>query len=744
MKKRLLSLLLSVAMVASLIPMSASAANTDTLSVAVESGSYRYGESPAAMNVTVTDEVTGEVVDVDTVQFVVGMDINDVNIDTEYNVVGYASVVQLYVPKEIEIVIKAVEKLTGKALTVGTVIGALQDEYTVQDLVEKYNVSEETALILCGALINFPEELKAIEIEINPAYPTNTGAYMLGAVTADIAYEDTALGLGTMVITPDGNKTEIAWDYEDDNGFIIEGTLADISLGAHIVGEPNEGIIDGLDPETQIVELFVGVNAKGEAVVTRDQADLTVGTYTETAVVVNNGNRMYYSNVLTREIVVVPHGLLSVVFNDVNENNAFKITLDEIANGRTITAYVPGHDDAEITYQVYGTTLTGEAYNGETLPKDAGVYTIVASATCHNSYGMNTAAVAVLGGAATLTANSGEFWYNGQQKQIVGKMSEGLEYVGLVVSDKGEINIVVPATDKTFAIDVQLNIAKLEKVVDAIWAALPEEVKTNLEAEAVKAAIMQALDGVEITSLMLNGNIPTEIGTYDITLIGYGANYQPILAKGLMTIVEEPEDVCTNEHHAADCPSMNFDDLAEIYAKEEGNWYHLAVDYAVVNHIMQGHDTGMFGPQEDVTRAQVVQILYNMSGDTATIEQIEALNFSDVDGNWYEEALAWAVAEGVVDGYPDGTFKGGNPITREEMVALICRYVGGDASEDATLDFEDADTVGGWAKEYMLWAVESGLVEGNVVDGKTVLDAKGLTTRAQTAVMVQRLCEEIL
>ena len=129
-----------------------------------------------------------------------------------------------------------------------------------------------------------------------------------------------------------------------------------------------------------------------------------------------------------------------------------------------------------------------------------------------------------------------------------------------------------------------------------------------------------------------------------------------------------------------------------------------------------------------------------------------ALDFEDVAGGaWYTEAVRWAKSEGVASGYGNGKFGPNDTLTREQMVAMLYRYAqykGYDVSvgEDTNiLSFGDAITVAEYAIPAMQWACGSGVVDGkNVADASgLILDPKGSTTRAQMATMVMRFCAEI-
>jgi len=170
-------------------------------------------------------------------------------------------------------------------------------------------------------------------------------------------------------------------------------------------------------------------------------------------------------------------------------------------------------------------------------------------------------------------------------------------------------------------------------------------------------------------------------------------------------------------------------------------WYHEAVDYVIEKGIMNGMGGSYFVPNDDVTRAQVVTMLYRLEGSPAVGSDA---SFKDIPADeWYTDAVAWASQNGIVNGFEDGSFFPARAITREQMTAIFCRYADykglNIAAEDGIDSFSDADKVSTYATDSMNWAVESGLINGTY--GK--LMPKDDTTRVQAAAIIMRYCEEI-
>ena len=173
----------------------------------------------------------------------------------------------------------------------------------------------------------------------------------------------------------------------------------------------------------------------------------------------------------------------------------------------------------------------------------------------------------------------------------------------------------------------------------------------------------------------------------------------------------------------------------------EGDWFYDAVRYAYETGLMDGVGDNLFAPNSQTTRAQLVTILYRLEGEP---EVSGTSGFTDVEaGTWYTDAVAWAAANGIVNGTTDTTFAPGEDITREQLVTVLYRYVeskGYDVSASADLSgYPDAGQVQDYAQPAMAWAVAEGIVEG--VDG--TLNPTGDATRAQIATILMRFCEGV-
>ena len=175
-----------------------------------------------------------------------------------------------------------------------------------------------------------------------------------------------------------------------------------------------------------------------------------------------------------------------------------------------------------------------------------------------------------------------------------------------------------------------------------------------------------------------------------------------------------------------------------------GAWYSDAVAYVYRNGLMSGTSASTFSPDAAITRAQLVTILWRMAGSP----QVNGLmDFDDVSQDaYYAEAVRWAASEGIAGGYGNGLFGSDDPITREQMAAILYRFaqhMGYDVSigEDTNiLSYTDAPDVSGYAVAALQWACGAGIIRGTG-DGST-LTPQGGATRAQAAVILTRFCAQ--
>ena len=174
----------------------------------------------------------------------------------------------------------------------------------------------------------------------------------------------------------------------------------------------------------------------------------------------------------------------------------------------------------------------------------------------------------------------------------------------------------------------------------------------------------------------------------------------------------------------------------------EGDWFYDAVVYAYQNELMNGVGGNRFAPNSETTRAQLVTILYRLEGEPTVSGD---LPFTDVEsGTWYTDAILWAAQNNIVNGVSDTEFAPGDDLTRQQLVTILYRYAeakGYDVSASADLSgYPDADQVQDYAQPAMAWAVAENIIQG-MEDG--TLKPAGNASRAQIATILMRFCEDV-
>ena len=196
------------------------------------------------------------------------------------------------------------------------------------------------------------------------------------------------------------------------------------------------------------------------------------------------------------------------------------------------------------------------------------------------------------------------------------------------------------------------------------------------------------------------------------------------------------DGVCTR--CGASRPETRFVDV------KPGSWYYKSIVYAVSNGLMNGVGDSKFEPEEGMTRAMLVTVLWRYEGSPKQRPN----TFSDVRrGQWYSEAGSWAAKNGIVTGVGDNKFEPDTQITREQIATILYRYAQkkrADTSARGSLSaFPDNGKVNGWAKTALQWCVGEGLIGGTNENGRVYLDPQGTATRAQVATILMRYIEKL-
>ena len=189
------------------------------------------------------------------------------------------------------------------------------------------------------------------------------------------------------------------------------------------------------------------------------------------------------------------------------------------------------------------------------------------------------------------------------------------------------------------------------------------------------------------------------------------------------------------------------DPMAQFTDVDASSWSYPGIRYCVENGLMSGIGNGLFAPQMTTTRAQMVQILYNLAGDP---EVSGTTPFTDLTDDWYQDAVLWGYQTGVVAGTSATTFSPNDPVTREQAAVLLMGYAEKIAQVDlsgAQADlsrFPDGDQVSDWARTQMSAAVALGLINGVPIDGRDYLCPQDSATREQVATILMAFCRNVL
>ena len=188
-------------------------------------------------------------------------------------------------------------------------------------------------------------------------------------------------------------------------------------------------------------------------------------------------------------------------------------------------------------------------------------------------------------------------------------------------------------------------------------------------------------------------------------------------------------------------------DVTEMFTDVTKNWAYPGIQYCVTHGIMGGMGDGTFAPTGTTTRAQIVQILYNLEGTPAVSGTTP---FTDLTANWYKPAILWAYQNNVVAGTSPTTFDPEGPVTREQIAVILTEYMFHVLKMERTWTpadlstFPDGANVSSWAKEAMQDAVALGLINGTKApDGLVYLDPQGSAARQQVATILMNFCQNV-
>ena len=193
-------------------------------------------------------------------------------------------------------------------------------------------------------------------------------------------------------------------------------------------------------------------------------------------------------------------------------------------------------------------------------------------------------------------------------------------------------------------------------------------------------------------------------------------------------------------------PATGVMDVTKMFTDVSHSWADDGIRYCVTHQLMSGIGNDLFGPKLTTTRAQIVQILYNLEGSPKVSG---ATPFTDLTNDWYQDAVLWAYQTGVVAGTSATTFEPDRPVTREQIAVILMEYMTRVLKLERTWTpadlstFPDAGSVSDWAKDALADAVALGLISGASNGGQTLLEPQGSATREQVATILMEFCKNV-
>ena len=193
-------------------------------------------------------------------------------------------------------------------------------------------------------------------------------------------------------------------------------------------------------------------------------------------------------------------------------------------------------------------------------------------------------------------------------------------------------------------------------------------------------------------------------------------------------------------------PATGSVNVTEMFTDVSHSWADDGIQYCVTHQLMFGVGDNLFAPKMTTTRAQIVQILYNLEGEPKVSG---TMPFTDLTQNWYKDAVLWSYQTGVVVGTSATTFEPDQPVTREQIAVILMEYVTKVLKLERTWTpadlsaFQDAGSVSDWAKDALADAVALGLISGASNGGQTYLNPQGSATREQVATILMEFCKNV-
>lgn len=540
-----------------------------------------------------------------------------------------------------------------------------------------------------SAIVKASGDTGGITSNSSPVTPSGTGIVFnngTGTVYGDVTLqENLTIGEGERLDIPSGASLTIG------NGATLTVN------GGELTGEniPTEGVVYKVTEVTlsqSILTLDVGDTATLAATVTPTNAtnqNVTWESSNPSVATVDESGKVTAVASGEATITVTTADGSKTANCDVTVNAATTITTQpqsvSVTEGQSATFSVTATGD-NLCYQWQ--INSGNGWSDITGATDAS-YTIDRTTT---AMGGNQYCCVVTGDGGTVTSDAATLTVRSYDPPYTGKYSYE------IVSDVGENG----------TIDVDRYATEGDQVTITVS---PDE--------AYLLDDLTVTSGGKDVALTDNGD-----GTYTFTMPSGDVAITATFAEDPNW--EEPEDPAT--------------DVSEIFTDVPANhWAKAAIQYVYDNGLMTGVSDTAFAPEATTTRAMIVSMLARLENVTSAADA----GFSDVDASdWYATAVNWAAANGIVSGISDDTFAPNDPITREQLAAMLMNYAqykGLDTTARADLShYSDAENISSWANDVLSWAVAEGLLAG-VTDDQ--LQPQGQATRAQVAAILERFLE---
>lgn len=193
-------------------------------------------------------------------------------------------------------------------------------------------------------------------------------------------------------------------------------------------------------------------------------------------------------------------------------------------------------------------------------------------------------------------------------------------------------------------------------------------------------------------------------------------------------------------------PGTNSGAAVQPFNDIKGSWAEKYIISAYDAKLMQGYGDKIFGPDRQITRAQMAVVLWNSEGQQ---KPSKASAFTDLKADWYKDAVAWAAEKGYVKGVGNNRFNPDGTLTREQLAQILMNKSGQKSGAETMFtsiydsQYKDSGSISGWAKPALYWALYNGVLCGSdSVEIKDTLSAKQPASRAQIAVMLVKYQEK--